>query len=152
MVIQPHSCEPLPKNRTTAPLPSPRPIGSPSCRLRHAEARGSGMRDPWERGGQQGQGLSLQVSLFHNLSHTSPCLLISSPYSAKAERRPREAEMTSTSRCPRPGQSPWGSRCPHHRVRMLGRPISEGLGVGCPAEASTRGWQRMGGLSIWPWG
>lgn len=60
---------------------------------------------PQDHGGQQGQGLSLQVPLVHTLSHTSPCLLISSSYSAKAERRPREAEMVSTSRCPRPGWS-----------------------------------------------
>lgn len=101
-------------------------------------------------GGQQGQGLNLQVSLVHTLSLTSPCLLISSPYSAKAERRPREAEMASTSRCPRPGWSPWGPKAPHHRVRMSGWPVSEGLGVGCPGEASTGGWQGEGGLSIWP--
>lgn len=74
------------------------------------------------------------------------------PYSAKAERRPREAEMASTSRCPRPGRSPWGSKAPHHRVWMSGWPNSEGLGMGCPAGASTEGWHGEGGLSIWPWG
>lgn len=60
--------------------------------------------------------------------------------------------MASTSRCPRPGRSPWGPNASHHRVRMSGWPVSEGLGVGYPGGASPGGWQSEGGLSIWPWG
>lgn len=57
--------------------------------------------------------------------------------------------MASTSRCPRPGRTPWGSKSPHHRVRMLGWPMSEGLGTGCPGEASTMALQGNDGLSMW---
>lgn len=72
-------------------------------------SRGLGTRQPLGSVGVSRPGArSAGVSGF-TLSHTCPCLLISSPYSAKAERRPREAEMASASRCPRPGRSPWGS-------------------------------------------
>lgn len=42
-----------------------------------------------------------------------------------------------------------GSKSPHHRVQMLGWPVSEGSGAGCPGEASTMGLQGSGGLSMW---
>lgn len=53
--------------------------------------------------------------------------------------------MASTSRCPKPGWSPWGPEAPHHRVQMPGWPVSWGLGVGCPGGVSTEGWQGEGG-------
>lgn len=56
--------------------------------------------------------------------------------------------MASTSRCPRPGRSPWGPKPPHHRVRMSGWPTSEGLGVGYPGGA-TPGDSRV--REVWPW-
>lgn len=55
--------------------------------------------------------------------------------------------MASTSRCPRPGRSPWGPKPPHDRVRMLGWPTSEGLGVGYPGGA-TPGDSRV--REVWP--
>ena len=91
---------------------------------------------PRDHGGQQGQGLSLQVTLVHRLSHTSPCLLISSSYSAKAERRPREAEMASTSRCPRPG----GARGARQRE---GSP-AQGAGGGGPRSEWRQHWAKVG--------
>ena len=52
--------------------------------------------------------------------------------------------MASTSRCPRPGRSPRGSKRPHHRVWLLRWPVSEGLVMGCPGGVSTRGWKGQG--------
>lgn len=53
-------------------------MGPLPCRLGLADMRRYGMQSLWDKEaprdheGQQGQGLSLQVTLVHTLSHTSP--------------------------------------------------------------------------------
>lgn len=122
--------------------PGPTGVGVLKERLRGEGTVGQeASGDP---GGQQGQGLRLQCP-WPAPSHTRP--LVSSfllPRSAKAKRRPREAEMASTSRCPRPGRSPRGSGSSPQGADVGTARVGGGV--------STRGWQGEGGLATTgPW-